>query len=72
MVEALEREIELLKELQHENIVQYLGEWGGFSVFPADKATSRSRVLRGLLKVSSTHAHTHAFPSIRRSQEWTC
>lgn len=25
MVEALEREIELLKELQHENIVQYLG-----------------------------------------------
>jgi mitogen-activated protein kinase kinase kinase len=26
MIEALEREIELLKELQHENIVQYLGE----------------------------------------------
>jgi mitogen-activated protein kinase kinase kinase len=26
MVEALEREIELLKELQHENIVQYLGK----------------------------------------------
>lgn len=26
MVSALEREIELLKELQHENIVQYLGE----------------------------------------------
>ena len=25
MVDALEREIELLKELQHENIVQYLG-----------------------------------------------
>lgn len=25
MVVALEREIELLKELQHENIVQYLG-----------------------------------------------
>jgi len=25
MVSALEREIELLKELQHENIVQYLG-----------------------------------------------
>ena len=26
MVTALEREIELLKDLQHENIVQYLGE----------------------------------------------
>lgn len=26
MVDALEREIELLKELQHDNIVQYLGE----------------------------------------------
>ena len=26
MVDALEREIELLKELQHENIVQYLGK----------------------------------------------
>ena len=26
MVEALEREIELLKGLQHENIVQYLGK----------------------------------------------
>ena len=26
MVSALEREIELLKELQHENIVQYLGK----------------------------------------------
>lgn len=26
MIEALEREIELLKELQHDNIVQYLGE----------------------------------------------
>lgn len=25
MLSALEREIELLKELQHENIVQYLG-----------------------------------------------
>jgi mitogen-activated protein kinase kinase kinase len=25
MVDALEREIELLKELQHDNIVQYLG-----------------------------------------------
>lgn len=25
MLEALEREIELLKGLQHENIVQYLG-----------------------------------------------
>ena len=27
MLEALEREIELLKTMQHENIVQYLGEW---------------------------------------------
>jgi mitogen-activated protein kinase kinase kinase len=27
MLSALEREIELLKELQHENIVQYLGEY---------------------------------------------
>lgn len=27
MVDALEREIELLKELQHDNIVQYLGGW---------------------------------------------
>lgn len=45
MVEALEREIELLKELQHENIVQYLGEWGGFSAFPADRAATQSRVL---------------------------
>ena len=26
MLSALEREIELLKELQHENIVQYLGQ----------------------------------------------
>ena len=26
MVDALEREIELLKELQHDNIVQYLGK----------------------------------------------
>jgi hypothetical protein len=26
MVDALEREIELLKELQHDNIVQYLGQ----------------------------------------------
>ena len=26
MVSALEREIELLKELQHEHIVQYLGK----------------------------------------------
>jgi serine/threonine protein kinase len=27
MVDALEREIELLKELQHDNIVQYLGQF---------------------------------------------
>lgn len=27
MVDALEREIELLKELQHDNIVQYLGKF---------------------------------------------
>lgn len=27
MVDALEREIELLKTLQHDNIVQYLGGW---------------------------------------------
>lgn len=26
MVQALEREIDILKELQHENIVTYLGE----------------------------------------------
>lgn len=26
MIDALEREIELLKELQHDNIVQYLGK----------------------------------------------
>jgi len=26
MVDALEREVELLKELQHDNIVQYLGQ----------------------------------------------
>lgn len=25
MIDALEREVELLKELQHDNIVQYLG-----------------------------------------------
>jgi mitogen-activated protein kinase kinase kinase len=29
MVDALEREIELLKELQHDNIVQYLGKSHG-------------------------------------------
>jgi mitogen-activated protein kinase kinase kinase len=27
MVKALEREVELLKELQHDNIVQYLGKF---------------------------------------------
>lgn len=27
MLNALEREIELLKDLQHDNIVQYLGEF---------------------------------------------
>lgn len=26
MIDALEREVELLKELQHDNIVQYLGK----------------------------------------------
>lgn len=26
MIDALEREVELLKELQHDNIVQYLGQ----------------------------------------------
>ena len=30
MVDALEREIELLKELQHDNIVQYLGKCAVF------------------------------------------
>lgn len=33
MVDALEREIELLKDLQHENIVQYLGELGSICLF---------------------------------------
>jgi len=32
MVDALEREIELLKELQHDNIVQYLGK-STFGIF---------------------------------------
>lgn len=30
MLSALEREIELLKDLQHDNIVQYLGRWPHF------------------------------------------
>ena len=33
MLTALEREIELLKELQHENIVQYLGKHSLHSLF---------------------------------------
>jgi mitogen-activated protein kinase kinase kinase len=34
MLSALEREIELLKELQHDNIVQYLGSSLNLSIRP--------------------------------------
>jgi len=42
MVDALEREIELLKELQHDNIVQYLGKsFETFSICGTDLQTLR-------------------------------
>lgn len=34
MMTALQREIELLRDLQHENIVQYLGTWRNLSLHP--------------------------------------
>lgn len=46
MLTALEREIELLKQLQHENIVQYLGELP--KRFKFNVTNTKNRLFHGL------------------------
>src|SRR5882757_6917477 len=59
MTDALEREIELLKDLQHANIVQYLcasfsGLWCLYSHINASyRLVFRRRVLQHLLRICS-------------------
>lgn len=59
MTDALEREIELLKDLQHANIVQYLCAFFTSSLYPhplinvLDRLVFRRRVLQHLLGIRS-------------------
>ena len=57
MLSALEREIELLKELQHENIVQYLGESfvASCSFFPSRSTLIPNSSLFADSSIDATH-----------------